>query len=59
MSDNANKMGTDMVNLQNAYQGLKNPLHNADNLNSDNRLAQYKPLENGGTLNVLRRKTIP
>ena len=59
MSDNANKMGTDMASIQNAYQGFaKQNYTMLDNLKlgGHNRLAQYKPLENGGTLNVLRRR---
>lgn len=59
MSDNANKMGTDMTLIQNAYQGFaKQNYTMLDNLKlgGHNRLAQYKPLENGGTLNVLRRR---
>ena len=59
MGDNANKMGTDMRDIQNAYQGFaKQNYTMLDNLKlgGHNRLAQYKPLENGGTLNVLRRR---
>lgn len=59
MSDNANKMGTSMEMIQNAYQGFaKQNYTMLDNLKlgGHNRLAQYKPLENGGTLNVLRRR---
>ena len=59
MSDNANKMGTSMESVQNAYQGFaKENYTMLDNLKlgGHNRLAQYKPLENGGTLNVLRRR---
>ena len=59
MSDNANKMGTSMESLQNAYQGFaKQNYTMLDNLKlgGHNRLAEYKPLENGGTLNVLRRR---
>lgn len=59
MGDNANKMGTDMRDIQNAYQGFaKENYTMLDNLKlgRHNRLAQYKPLENGGTLNVLRRR---
>lgn len=59
MSDNANKMGTDMSAIQNAYQGFSKMNYTMlDNLKlgGHNRLAQYKPLENGGTLNVLRRR---
>lgn len=59
MSDNANKMGTDIASIQNAYQGFaKQNYTMLDNLKlgGHNRLAEYKPLENGGTLNVLRRR---
>jgi chaperonin cofactor prefoldin len=59
MSDNANKMGTDMASIQNAYQGFaKQNYTMLDNLKlgGHNRLAEYKPPENGGTLNVLRRR---
>lgn len=48
MSDNANKMGTDMKDIQNAYQGFaKSNYTMLDNLKlgGHNRLAQYKPLE--------------
>lgn len=56
MSDNANKMGTNMGDIQNAYQGFaKQNYTMLDNLKlgGQNRLAQYKPLENGETLNTL------
>lgn len=59
MSDNSNKMGTAMGSIQDAYQGFaKSNYTMLDNLKlgGHNRLAQYKPLENGGTLNVLRRR---
>lgn len=59
MSDNANKFGTDMQDIQNAYQGFaKQNYTMLDNLKlgGHNRLAEYKPPENGGTLNVLRRR---
>ena len=59
MSDNANKFGTDMQSIQNAYQGFaKGNYTMLDNLKlgGHNRLAQYKPRENGGTLNELRRR---
>lgn len=59
MSDNANKMGTSMESIQDAYKGFaKSNYTMLDNLSlgGHNRLAQYKPLENGGTLNVLRRR---
>lgn len=59
MGDNANKMGTDMASIQNAYQGFaKQNYTMLDNLKlgGHNRLAQYKPLENGETLNVSRRR---
>src|SRR5699024_9333715 len=59
MSDNANKFGTDIGSVQDAYQGFaKDNYTMLDNLKlgGHNRLAQYKPLESGGTLNVLRRR---
>lgn len=59
MSDNANKMGTSIVDIQNAYQGFaKQNYTMLDNLKlgGHNRLAQYKPCENGETLNELRRR---
>lgn len=58
MSDNANKMGTSMESIQNAYQGFaKQNYTMLDNLKlgGHNRLAQYKPRENGGTLINLRQ----
>lgn len=59
MSDNANKMGTPLENIQTAYQGFaKQNYTMLDNLKlgRHNRLAQYKPRENGGTLNEIRRR---
>lgn len=59
MGDNTNKMGSNMQDIQNAYMGFaKSNYTMLDNLKlgGHNRLAQYKPLENGGTLNVLRRR---
>ena len=56
MGDNANKMGTDMRDIQNAYGGFaKENYTMLDNLKlgRHNRLAENKPLENGGTLNVI------
>lgn len=53
MSDNANKMGTDMGSIQNAYQGFAKQQYNMlDNLKlgGHNRLAQYKLLKLLGTL---------
>ena len=53
MSDNANKMGTSMESIQNAYQGFaKQNYTMLDNLKLGRtcRIAQYKPCENGGTL---------
>lgn len=58
MSDNANKMGTSMESIQNAYQGFaKQNYTMLDNLKlgGQNRLAQDKPLENGGTLINIRQ----
>lgn len=59
MADNMNKMGTPLQDIQNAYQGFaKQNYTMLDNLKlgGHNRLAQYKPRENGGTLNDLRRR---
>lgn len=53
MSDNANKMGTNMELIQNAYQGFaKNNYTMLDNLKlgRQSHVAQLKPRENGGTL---------
>lgn len=53
MSDNANKMGTDMESIQNAYQGFaKQNYTMLDNLKLGGRccLAEYKPCENGENL---------
>lgn len=54
MSDNANKMGTDMTMIQNAYQGFaKQNYVMLDNLKLGRQchtIAQYKPRENGETL---------
>lgn len=57
MADNSNKMGTSMQDIQNAYQGFaKQNYTMLDNLKlgGQKRLAQYKPRENGRTLNILR-----
>lgn len=54
MSDNANKFGTDLGMIQNAYQGFaKDNFTMLDNLKlgGHNRLAKYKPLEFRETLN--------
>lgn len=53
MSDNANKMGSDMRSIQDAYQGFaKQQYQLLDNLKlgGHNRLAQYKLLKLLGTL---------
>jgi phage-related protein len=55
MADNANKFGTDMSMIQNAYQGFaKQNYTMLDNLKlgkeKENTEAQYKPCENGETL---------
>lgn len=53
MADNANKMGTPMENIRNAYQGFaKQNYMMLDNLKlgKDHQIAQYKPRENGETL---------
>ncbi len=55
MSDNANKMGTDMQSIQDAYQGFaKQNYTMLDNLKLGRQchtIAQYKPCENGETPN--------
>lgn len=59
MSDNSNKMGTSMESIQNSYQGFaKSNYSMLDNLKlgKPKKLAQYKPRENGETLNELRRR---
>lgn len=56
MADNSNKMGTSMESIQDAYKGFaKQNYVMLDNLKlgGQNRLAQYKPRENGETLNTL------
>lgn len=53
MSDNANKMGTSMESIQNAYQGFaKSNYTMLDNLKLGRvcQIAEYKPCENGETL---------
>lgn len=54
MSDNANKMGTNMESITNAYQGFaKGNFTMLDNLKLGRQchtIAQYKPRENGETL---------
>lgn len=54
MSDNANKMGTDMGRITDAYQGFaKQNYTMLDNLKLGRRtIAQYKPCENGETLRL-------
>lgn len=57
MGDNANKMGSSLESIQNAYQGFSKQNYTMlDNLKlgGQKRLAQYKPRENGRTLNILR-----
>lgn len=59
VSRNANKMGTNVGDIQNSYQGFaKQNYTMLDNLKlgKPKKLAQYKPRENGGTLNELRRR---
>ena len=59
MSDNANRMGTNMESIQNAYSGFARGSYvMLDNLKlgKPKKLAQYKPRENGETLNELRRR---
>ena len=53
MSDNANKMGTNIESIQNAYTGFsKQNFTMLDNLKLGKQyaIAQYKPRENGGIL---------
>ena len=54
MADNANKMGTNMSDIQNAYQGFaKDNYIMLDNLKLGRKtIAEYKPSENGETLRV-------
>lgn len=54
MADNANKMGTNMTDIQNAYQGFaKDNYTMLDNLKLGRKtIAEYKPSENGKTLAV-------
>jgi phage-related protein len=54
MADNANKMGTNMSDIQNAYQGFaKDNYTMLDNLKLGRKtIAEYKPSENGETLRV-------
>lgn len=54
MADNANKMGTSMTDIQNAYQGFaKDNYTMLDNLKLGRKtIAEYKPSENGETLRV-------
>lgn len=55
MSDNANKMGTSMESIQNAYSGFaKSNFTMLDNLKLGRpcQIAEYKPRENGETLMV-------
>ena len=54
MADNANKMGTNMSDIQNAYQGFaKDNYIMLDNLKLGRKtIAEYKPSENGETLAV-------
>lgn len=54
MSDNANKMGTSMDRIQDAYQGFaKQNYTMLDNLKLGRKtIAEYKPSENGETLRV-------
>ena len=56
MSDNANKMGTNIESIQNAYQGFaKQNYTMLDNLKLGRRntIAQLKPRENGETLALI------
>ena len=56
MADNANKMGTSMESIQNAYQGFaKQNFTMLDNLKLGKPcvIAEYKPRENGETLMLI------
>ena len=56
MADNANKMGTSMESIQNAYQGFaKQNYTMLDNLKLGRPcvIAEYKPRENGETLMLI------
>ena len=54
MADNANKFGTNIQDIQNAYQGFaKDNYTMLDNLKLGRKtIAEYKPSENGETLGV-------
>lgn len=54
MSDNANKMGSNMQDIQNAYQGFaKQNYTMLDNLKLGRKtIAEHKPSENGETLSI-------
>ena len=54
MADNSNKMGTNMQDIQNAYQGFaKQNYTMLDNLKLGRKaIAEYKPSENGETLRI-------
>lgn len=60
MSDNANKMGSNMEDIQNAYQGFaKQNYTMLDNLKlGRNPIAEYKPSENGENLNDFLDNTV-
>lgn len=55
MSDNSNKMGTNMQDIQHAYQGFaKKNYTMLDNLKLGRKsIAEYKPGENGETLRLV------
>lgn len=55
MSDNANKFGTNITDIQNAYQGFaKGNFTMLDNLKLGRKsIAEYKPSENGETLSLV------
>ena len=55
MGDNANKLGTDVGMIQNAYQGFaKSNYAMLDNLKLGRKtIAEYKSSENGGTLGLV------
>lgn len=60
MGDNANKMGTNLTDIQNAYQGFaKQNYTMLDNLKLIRKsIAEYKPNENGENLMLVAGNTV-